>query len=906
MKALIRLFCVLAFVATAVPMTAQRALPNGSPAAGASEAADRVAPKPNYELASQWTSAKIGKLIFDTSVTPHWLEFSDRFWYTFETPAGRKWWMVDPVKKTRVALWDNAKMAANLTRILRTPYDAQHLPINTVKFIDNDTKIRFSVDLPNASKVVSSSGEELMGQIEQDQTGRQGGAGRGGQQQQQQDEQQQVGRGRGGVAGGPPPGQKRWWLEYEIAGETLTLNDKYEAEKPKPAWAAVSPDKQTILFARGQNLFMMDAANYAKAQAKADDPSVVETQITTDGEKDYSYARDTRGQAIQDEQQNEQGGQGTGGAARTVPTEQDKKFGPRVASVNITWSQDNKKFALTRTDSRKVGDLWVINALAMPRPKLETYKYGMPGEANQPQEEAWAFDIATKQGTKLKTDAFKDQQMGLNTAPVTNLQREKQEAESRWLTLDGSRIYFNRTSRDLKRVDIVEADTNTGESHVIIPERSNAYIETQPLRTLKTAAGATQLIHWSERDGWGHYYLYDAAGKLIRQITSGEFQCLGITSIDEKTRTLYFTAAGREAGEDPYYAHLYSVNIDTGGIKLLDPGHFNHAAAMNDKSTFFIDTWSRVNTAPESALFDALGNKVMDLEKTDLSAAVAQGFKFPEPFVVKADDGITDLYGVMFKPFDFDESKKYPIIEYVYPGPQTESVQKSFAPRDWSQTLANVGFIVIEVGNRGGNPSRSKWYHNYGYGNLRDYGVPDKKAAVEQLARTYPWIDIDKVGMWGHSGGGFMTAASMFGYPDFYKVGVSESGNHDNSIYNRWWSEKHDGVEEVTDKDGKVTFKYDIDKNQDIAKNLKGHLLLITGDIDNNVHPSNTYRVIDALIKANKRFDFILLPGQRHGYGPDADYAAWRRIDYFTQWLLGVPQDGIDMLELQRERQIKK
>jgi dipeptidyl aminopeptidase/acylaminoacyl peptidase len=429
----------------------------------------------------------------------------------------------------------------------------------------------------------------------------------------------------------------------------------------------------------------------------------------------------------------------------------------------------------------------------------------------------------------------------------------------------------------------------------------------QPLRTLKTAAGATQLIHWSERDGWGHYYLYDTNGKLIRQITSGEFQCTGIEGVDEKTRTLFFEAAGREAGEDPYYTHLYSVNIDTGAIKLLTPGNFTHSASMNDKATFFVNTWSRVNAAPESALYDAAGTKIMDLEKADLSAALAMGFQFPEPFSVKADDGITDLYGVMFKPFDFDETKRYPLIEYVYPGPQTESVQKAFAPRDWSQTLANVGFIVIEIGNRGGNPNRSKWYHNYGYGNLRDYGVPDKKAAAEQLARRHPWIDINRVGMWGHSGGGFMTAAAMFGYPDFFKVGISESGNHDNAIYNRWWSEKHDGVKELPpDKDGAVKFEYDIDKNQDIAKNLKGHLLLITGDIDNNVHPANTYRVIDALIKANKRFDFILLPGQRHGYGAAGDYAAWRRIDYFTEHLLGVSPAQIDMLELQRERQIKR
>ena len=892
MKVVVRLLCVFAFVIASAPLAAQKPI-------------ERTLPKPNYDLASQWASAKIGKLIFDTAVTPHWLEFSDRFWYTFETPGGRKWWFVDPVKKARTPMWDNAKMAARLTSVLRTPYDAQHLPISQIKFIDNDTKIRFSVDLPNESKVVSNSGEELVGESQQQ--GR-GGAGRAGQQQQtQQDDTQVGGRGRGAAAGGPAAGQKRWWLEYEFSTEKLSLNDKYEADKPTPVWAAVSPDKKTIIFARGTNLFMMDDANYAKAIVKADDPTVEETQLTTDGEKDYSYARDTQGQGGQDDQNETDGGrgQGTSGAARVVPTEQDKKFGPRVAAVSLSWSQDHKKFALVRNDQRKVGDLWVINALANPRPRLETYKYGMPGEPNQPQAEAWVFDISSKKGTKIKTDAFKDQQMSLNTAPITNLQREKQETASRWLAMDGNKLYFNRTSRDLKRIDIVEMDTVTSEPKIVASERSNTYIEIQPIRPIKTATGQTQFIHWSERDGWGHYYLYDNAGKMLRQITSGEFQATGIEGVDEKTRTLFFNAAGREPGEDPYYTHLYSASIDTGAIRLLTPGNFTHTASMNDKSTFFVNTWSRVNAAPESALFDVLGNKVMDLEKTDLSDATAQGFKFPEPFMVKADDGITDLYGVMFKPFDFDDTKKYPIIEYVYPGPQTESVQKAFAPRDWSQTLANVGFIVIEVGNRGGNPSRSKWYHNFGYGNLRDYGVADKKAAVEQLAKRHSWIDINRVGMWGHSGGGFMTAAAMFSYPDFFKVGISESGNHDNSIYNRWWSEKHDGVMEVT-KDGTTTFQYDVDKNQDIAKNLKGHLLLITGDIDNNVHPANTYRVIDALIKANKRFDFILLPGQRHGFAAAGDYAAWRRIDYFTQWLLGVSQSDIDMLELQRERQIKR
>jgi dipeptidyl aminopeptidase/acylaminoacyl peptidase len=897
MRTLLRLVCVVAFTVTAQPLAAPRSAADAVPV--------RELPKPNYDLASRWTSAKVGKYVFSTAVTPHWLEFSDRFWYSFETPAGMKWWVVDPVKKTKASLWDNAKVAAQLTRILRTPYDAQHLPVNTIKFIENDAKIRFSISLPRDSKVENAEGQELTGETQQQENQVQGGGGRGG-------------RGGGGGRGGQTQGAgraggatdtKQWWLVYEFSTGTVTLDDKYEAEKPTPTWATVSPDKQTIIFARGHNLFMMDAKNYDLAKKKADDPAIQETQLTTDGEKYYSYARNGSGQQQDDQQlqQQDQGqqtqNQGGEGANARQQSELDKKFGPRTAPIGVTWSQDNSKFAVMRQDQRKVEDLWVINALASPRPRLETYKYGMPGEENQPQTELSVYDFSAKQMTLVRTIAFKDQQLGMATAPLTNLQREKQETAPRWVTLAGDKIYYNRTSRDLKRIDIVEANTTTGESRVVIPERSNTYIEIQPLRLINNGK---QAIHWSERDGWGHYYLYDTAtGKMIRQITSGEFVCTGIESFDERTRTLYFNAVGREAGEDPYFVHLNRVNVDTGEMKLLDPGNASHSTDINDKNTFFVDTFSRIDSAPESVLYDAAGVKVMDLEKTDVSALMEAGFKYPESFTVKADDGITDLYGTMYKPFDFDAAKKYPVILFVYPGPQTESVTKTFSPRNANVALANVGFIVIEVGNRGGNPQRSKWYHNYGYGNLRDYGVPDKKAGVEQLAKRYAWIDLDRVGIYGHSGGGFMTAAAMFGFPDFFKVGISESGNHDNSIYNRWWSEKHDGVKEVV-KDDKVTFEYEIDKNQDIAKNLKGHLLLMTGDIDNNVHPSNTYRVIDALIKANKRFDFILLPGMRHPYTPEQDYVFWRRVDYFSTWLLGVAPTDTDMVELDREKQLKK
>ncbi|MEO6916772.1 MAG: prolyl oligopeptidase family serine peptidase, partial [Chitinophagaceae bacterium] len=419
---------------------------------------------------------------------------------------------------------------------------------------------------------------------------------------------------------------------------------------------------------------------------------------------------------------------------------------------------------------------------------------------------------------------------------------------------------------------------------------------------LGVTSNGKEFIEWSERDGWAHLYLYDEKGKLKNQVTSGSYHVENIEGIDEKKRIIYFSANARETNEDPYLHHLYKVNFDGSGLKLLNPGEFDHDVNLDDNAQFFVDNYSRVNTAPVSVLYDSEGKKILELEKTDLSRLFSAGYKFPEPFKVKADDGITDLYGVMYKPFDFDSTKKYPIIEYVYPGPQTEAVNKTFGRgMDRTDRLAQLGFIVITVGNRGGSPGRSKWYHTFGYGNLRDYGLADKKAAIEQLSDKFAYIDIDRVGIHGHSGGGFMSTAAMLVFPDFFKVAVSESGNHENNIYNRWWSEKHHGVREDVGDKGDTSFIYAIEKNSDLAKNLKGHLMLSTGDIDNNVHPANTIRLANALIRANKRFEFVLLPGQRHGYGDMQEWLFWNSADHFCKFLLGDFSQPVDILQISRE-----
>jgi dipeptidyl aminopeptidase/acylaminoacyl peptidase len=403
-------------------------------------------------------------------------------------------------------------------------------------------------------------------------------------------------------------------------------------------------------------------------------------------------------------------------------------------------------------------------------------------------------------------------------------------------------------------------------------------------------------------------------------------------ALDSKKRVLWFQGNGREKGENVYYEHLYCVNLDGGGLTLLDPGDGYHQSTLSPTKQYLVDNCSRVDATPTSVLRDAQGKVVMELEKADLSKLFEAGWKLPETFTVKAADGVTELYGNLWKPYDFDPKKKYPIIAHVYPGPQTEGVTHTFTALGGEQQLAQLGFIVVQVGHRGGTPTRSKAYASFGYGNLRDYGLADKKAAIEQLAARFAWIDLERVGIYGHSGGGFMSAAAMLQKPynEFFKAAVASSGNHDNNIYEESWAERYHGLREVVVKkeakdkdkgkavgpDGKTDegkkeegtkeekkggdethFEIKVPTNAELAANLKGALLLVHGDIDNNVHPANTIRLVDALIKANKRFDLLILPGKRHGYGDYQPYFTQRMFDFFAEHLIGDRRTGADLPE---------
>ncbi len=801
--------------------------------------------KANYALAERFSAKRVNQMVFSTRVTPRWFKEGDRFWYEWQSPKGTNYYIVDPVKGTKTEVFDLERLAMELTEIVKDPFDAQHIPITSLKLKDDKVftfDIRSTQDKPAKPDTSKAS------------TARRGGRGGGG------------GVGGFGGPGGPAmPGRSEkmvFHFEYDFATGTLknvTEEKEKEDENQKyPMWATISPDGTLGVFAKNNNLWIMDSTNLRKAAKDPKDSTIVEFQLTKDGVKDFGYGY------------NFSGGDDTDTTRRT--------------NAGILWSPDSKHFAVSRSDDREIKDLWVINSVAGKRPRLETYKYQMPGEPS-PKEYLYLYTVNGTDATckPIKINAFKDQDFSILRARRFAKDNYEDYVTSKWLG-DKDGFYILRRSRDLKRADLCWVGVDSDSTKVIIPERSNTYIETKTPFFIKDGK---QLIWWSERNGWANLYLYDKDGKLIRKITDGAFHVDNVMGVNEKEGYVLFSACGVQKDENPYQMHTYRVPLTGGAIQKLDMDDMDVLSTASDDAKFFVANYSRVDYTPGVALYGATGRKILDLETADLSLLLEAGYKFPERFKVKAADGVTDLYGAMYKPFDFDSTKVYPICDYVYPGPQVEanniSWSKGFTRVD---RLAQLGIIVITVGNRGGHPNRSKWYHNYGYGNLRDYGLEDQKYAIQQIGARFPFVDLDRVGIHGHSGGGFMSTAAILKYPDFFKAAVSCAGNHDNSIYNRWWSEQHHGILERVDK-GDTTFVYHIDTNQELAKNLKGHLMLVHGDVDNNVHPGNTIRVVDALIRANKRFDMLILPGQRHGFGDMNEYFFWRMADYYSEWLIG-------------------
>ncbi len=597
-----------------------------------------------------------------------------------------------------------------------------------------------------------------------------------------------------------------------------------------------SPDGKRTAFVRDWNLWVRDVATGK------------ETQLTRDGVKDFGYATDNAGW-----------------------TRSDRPI--------VLWSADSKKIATFQQDQRNVGEMYLVDT-KVGHPNLQAWKYPLPGDDVVTMIQRVVIDVDTGKMTRFKMDA--DQH---RSTLCDDVACRGDWADVQWSS-DGATVAFVSTSRDHKHEQLRIADAASGAVRDVLEEKAETFFESGNGRVnWRYLPASNEAIWFSERDNWGHLYLYDLQGREKQPITRGDGNVTQLLRVDEQKRQLYFVGVGMEKGRDPYFRHLYRVDMDGKNLTPLTPADADHDVTLSPSGKYFVDSYSKPDVAAVAELRSADGALVMTLENADITPLLATGWQPPTPITVKARDGVTDLYGLMYKPTKLDPARKYPIVNHIYPGPQTGSVGgRTFSPaRGDAQALAELGFVVVEIDGMG-TPWRSKKFHEAYYADMGDNTLADQVTGMQQLAAKYPWIDIDRAGIYGHSGGGYATADAMFRYPDFFKVGIAEAGNHDNRVYEDDWAEKWQGL---LRKNPDGTTNYDNQANQLVAKNLKGKLLLAHGTMDTNVPPNNTLLVVDALIKANKDFDLLMLPNRGHGFGNEP-YMIRRRWDYFVKHLLGA------------------
>jgi dipeptidyl aminopeptidase/acylaminoacyl peptidase len=735
----------------------------------------------DYEHAENFLSYNTESLVDRDSVRPHWLP-GDRFWYRILTARGSEFIFVDPAKRTRMAAFDQQKLASALSTVSGKNYEASHLPFQAFRFSPDDRSISFLADGKqwkcDLQNYLCTMDTARAGDSDSD-------------------------------------------IESGYDRRSLRGNRRNDV---------VSPDGKRTAYIKEYNLWVRNISTNQQ------------TQLTTDGIKDFGYATDNAGWKSSD---------------RPV----------------LQWSPDSRKIATFKQDQRNVSDMYLVTT-NVGKPTLKSWKYPLPGDK----------DIITIQRVIINVDTPKV--ITLQVPPDPHRATLSDDISSSgtfddvdW-NEDGSQLAFVSTSRDHKQEKFRVADASTGAVREVFEETVPTQYESGwGSINWRYLPKSNEIIWFSERDNWGHLYLYDAAtGKVKNQITQGEWVVTRLLKVDEKRRLLYFMVDGREA-ENPYFSQLYRIGFDGKHLELLTPEDGNHQVSLSPSKNYFIDSYSKPDVAPVIILRNMDGKLISTLEKTDISRLTAAGWKPATPFTVKAYDGKTDIYGLLFTPTHLDPNKKYPVVDYIYPGPQGGSVGSwSFsAARGDNQALAELGFIVVAIEGTS-NPLRSKSFHDMSYGNMAENTLPDQIAGIRQLALRYAYIDTNRVGIWGHSGGGFATADAMFRYPDFFKVGIAESGNHDNRNYEDDWGERYDGLAGASD--------YNAQANENYAKNLKGKLMLAHGLMDNNVPPQNTLLVVEALIKANKNFDLVVFPNSAHGYGNYSPYMMRRRWDYFVRNLL--------------------
>lgn len=617
----------------------------------------------------------------------------------------------------------------------------------------------------------------------------------------------------------------------------------------------VSPDGRRAVFVRNHNLWVRDTLTDR------------ETALTTDGTELDSYAELD--------------------PLATVTTRMLEDPVMPLAS----FSPDSRKLLAARSDARKVRELGVAQAIPGAAPRVQSYRSPIAGDTELFKTQMVVVDLDKGASVPLRYGPF-DRISPLETFTCWN---------------PASTVAcFTEDGRGYKSATLHLADAATGEVRTALSEQSDTYIDRG--RAAEILGDGGDVIWASDRDGWAHLYRIDArTGRMRNPITRGEWAVRGLVHVDQKLGRVFFTAGGREPDRDPYYRHLYSIGIDGKALKLLTPEDADHIVSVSPTGRYFVDTYSRIDKVPVSVLRGADGRLVRELQHGDIARLQAAGWRAPEPFKVKAGDGKTDLFGAIFRPSNFDPSRRYPVLDAIYPGPQSIRTRKSFPQQSWEkneQAIAELGFIVVTLDGRG-TPHRSRAFRELSFGNLGSAGgLDDHVVGLKQLAARYPYMDLDRVGIYGHSGGGYASTRALLKYPDFYKVAVSSSGNHDQRSYYAGWGERFEGYPVGSNFEGQA--------NPALAANLKGKLLLVHGEMDDNVHPSGTMQMVDALIAANKDFDLLILPNRNHvmidlGKGKSAaqifdPYFLRRRWDYFVQHLLGVtPPDEFQLRQVKAQ-----
>lgn len=614
--------------------------------------------------------------------------------------------------------------------------------------------------------------------------------------------------------------------------ENYSIETAGEAEEKRNPAESISPDKKWVVSLKDYNLFLKNIETNEKVA------------LTSDGMEKYEYANPANNWE------------------KLIDVSKGDLYDPHI---DIQWSGDSKKFVTYKIDKRKVGLMYLYQSTPDSgfRAKVWAYERAIPGE-DAIMQEFYVFDVEKKEQIRLDIPAIPDICMSFGP---------------QWM--EGSdKIMIGAYQRGYQSQDIYLADANTGQSKIILHEQAETMIETQ-LTTCRWIKNNEEFLYTSERDGWNHIYRYDKEGRLLNRVTQGNFVVTGITGIDEKNNKIYFTACGKDTGMDPYYVQFYSVGLDGEYLQLLTPENAYHNILLSPDHTHFVDNYSRIDTKPVSVVRSAIDGKIIHQPITaDTEALLASGWRFPEPFKTKARDGKTDIYGAIYYPSDFDPNKKYPIIDGTYSGPQAVRTPKTFnsAYRSFDVSFAELGFIVVTVDGLG-TAMRSKKFHDFSYKNLGDIGAEDHIKAIKALAAERPYLDSTKVGIYGHSAGGYDACRALLTHPEFYSVGISSAGNHDNRIAKAWWDEQYQGL---------IGAHYDEQSNFNLAANLQGKLLLVHGDLDNNVNPTSTLRLAGEFVKHNKDFDMLIIPNKNHGSVFEVPYFLRKRWDYFVENLAGI------------------